>query len=130
MSEEKKLPVQVNSPDILNWVAVYDSGLQVCEVSGVAYADLDRSKLREFWLVNTQGVARVKIALALPERRLIFRRRRVAKLNGQIVSTTYIIGYYELVHEKPQYSLLYIHPNGVVEVDNHRNDLELQECER
>lgn len=110
--------------DSYNWVAINHTGMQICEVAGSSYHDLDRTKLKEFWLVDKHGRAIIKIDLK-NGRQLIFRRRRTQDISGEILSTIHIVGYLE----DGKFNLRYLHPNGVIELSD-KDDLQLFDCEK
>jgi len=113
--------------DSLSWMAVYDSGLQIREIDGVSYADIVRENLKEFWLVDSSEKPRIKIDVNHSEtgRNIIFRKRRYMNLD-QITKTVYIVGW----QKENQFVLLYLYPEGVIELSDSKNDLDLFACEK
>lgn len=103
-------------------MAVYESGMYLRELDGMAYHDIERGKLKEFWVLNF-GQPFLKIDIQ-DGRQLIW-RRRYKMTNGVRSDIATIVGY----HEGGEFSLLYIYPNGVIELSDSKDNIVLHEYE-
>lgn len=122
------------------WEAVYDDGTSYLQFnkdgSENKYDGIDRSKLRKF---NVYLGKKMIFSLALHgNQKLIFRRRslvRLGKKEGQETREILIlIGYHELV-DSPEgrrdiFTMNYVHEDGLIELDDHRDNLQLVQQEQ
>lgn len=111
---------------MLTWKANYlgDESLEQYNEDGSEnrYKDIDRTKLFSFELLN--GDKRVYVLLLHEGQRLIFRRRNWINLNGKLLKQVYLVGYQFNDSTGKNYQVInYIHEDGLVELDNDRNDL-------
>lgn len=93
-----------------------------------AYKDIDRFKLGRFDLVDESGKT-VHSTYIHGNQRLVFRRRNFITVGGQLKGTMYIVGWVQTVTtpngNKDIYAFNYVHEDGSVALDNHRENIEL-----
>jgi hypothetical protein len=112
---------------MLLWKAVYlDGHLNQYNDAGLEnkYTDIDRSRLIRFELYD--GEKMVHCLFLNDYQRLIFRRRNfISYANGQeIRMVVYLVGYQFNDATGKNYKVInYIHEDGLVELDNAREDL-------
>lgn len=120
---------------MITWRAVYRDKkcLRQYNADGTVnrYNDIDRYRLVRFDLLNDdKPIASVYLRQG---QRLIYRRRTLVQVdNGQRV-IVYLLGWQKTI-DTPKgkeniTSLMYIHEDGSVALDGHRNNLELLEVE-
>ena len=118
---------------MFEWRAVYNDGsyLSQCneDNSENSYKDIDREKLSKFELYDDE---RLIYCLHIKEnQRLIFRGRNFIEISneGEKRWIIYLIGYQFNENGKNYKVINYIHENGLIELDDSRNDLELLDFE-
>jgi hypothetical protein len=108
----------------LIWEAEYNDGSVVTEAELGTTDLVDRDRLTKFTLRRDSGEL-VFSAFFDPHRKLIFRRRVFAAVNGEIKDIVYLVGWHNNVNGVSIKSICYIYSDGHVEFDDSRNDLEL-----
>jgi len=117
--------LEVPMKEAFTWIAIYDSSLILREIDGFSYGDIDREKLVEFWLIDQRGQEKIKIDLK-PGQKLIFRRRRFQRaVESTPFQTFYLVGWHENISGRNVQSIMYLYPNGAIELSDSKSDLEL-----
>jgi hypothetical protein len=115
--------------DSHHWVAAYTDGTSLARYNEDStengYADIDRSRLRSFEVRSDISALVVKVFFERPTQQLVYRRRNHISMLGVPQGTTIIVGWQEKVGGKSHKSLIYLYPDGHIELDGARNDLEL-----
>lgn len=123
--------------DGFGWNAIYSDGeiLARYNEDGTenSYADIDRDRLKVFEVVKgnaiTGGNVAFKVFFERPTQKLIYRRRVFVDAVGVTTGVVVMVGWHENVNGTSVKSIAYIYPDGHVELDGSRNDLELIPCE-
>jgi len=116
------------------WKAIYNDGGYLSQYnednSENSYKDIDRTKLSRFELYDLDKLV---FCLHIKEgQRLIFRRRNFIEVSekGEKRWQVILVGYqYNDATGKNHKVLNYIHENGLIELDDHRDDIQLLEFE-
>lgn len=117
--------------DACGWTAHYNDGTKLDryneDESENSYGDIDREHLKSFEAWNDNGV-KVHIFRERPSQKLVWRMRNfVNGLSGQMMPEQRIIilGWQEKIGGESYKHLNYIYPDGHIEFDGARNNLEL-----
>lgn len=110
------------------WMAHYTDGTSLLryneDESENGYADIDRLKLESFEASNESGVV-VRVCFERPTQKLIYRRRTFVDMVGQPMGVVVLAGWQETIAGTSYKSITYLYPDGHVELDGTRNDIEL-----
>ena len=119
----------------LSWEAVYNDGTNYKQFnkdgSENKYTGIDRLRLRRF---NVYFGEKIIYAVFLHgNQKLIFRRRSLIhmtpKTNQEQTEIIVVVGYHELIDtldgQKDRYTINYLNENGFIELDDHRENLQL-----
>jgi hypothetical protein len=112
----------------LSWKALYQDGTLIEESPEVSSENIDRDKLKEFYLCNTQG-AIVFAGFFNPNKKLIFRKRTFMNNQGETLGIVYLVGWHEKIGKGSVKTICYLYPDGHIELDDSREDLALRPCE-
>lgn len=113
--------------DGFGWTARYRDGseLKRYKEDGTenSYQDIDRTALDSFEACGN-GVT-TTVTLERPTQRLVYRRRCFMSGAGESLGTVLIVGWQETVDGVSRKSLLYVRPDGSVELGGSKDDMEL-----
>lgn len=103
--------------DKYTWRAIYNDGTSLSQVEN-AYADIDRTKLQTFEILDPNGKVIFSLPLE-PTERLIWRRRTEMSPGKEVIETCHIIGKQETVNgENRQVVFALFESDGHVEVSD------------
>ena len=124
----------------LYWVANYSDKTRFEQFNAEGkerkYADIDRGRLVRFDMVDKETNKAVYAMYIHAGQRLIFRRRTLKQISREGINTivVFLVGYQETVMTlngaKNITVINYIHPDGSISLDDHRNNLEMLDFER
>lgn len=103
----------------VNWIAVYedDSVLPQVGEDGEenAYGDIDRSRLTEFRIWNTDTGKLVFVVSLTKDQRLVYRRRvSMSGVTGEVMWVIYLVGWQQTVKGVNVQSLNWLMPDGTI----------------
>jgi len=122
----------------LTWQAVYHKDGDITEDSEIysqfnpdgtenPYKDIDRFRLGRFDLLHEGKI--VYSLVIRKNQRLIFRRRSLVALNGDLVGLVFLVGWVMTIttpsRQRNLYAINYLQPDGSIVLDNHRSNLSL-----
>jgi len=115
---------------MLTWTAAYKDGTVLHQYNGDGtenrYEDIDRYRLFRFDLLR--GGEIVYSVYLHSSQRLIFRRRNFIPQGGERW-VVYLVGWQMNVEGKNVTAINYIYPNGKIDLDNSRSDIQIREQE-
>jgi hypothetical protein len=111
---------------MFTWKANYNDNTHLSQSNADGsenrYKDIDHKKLFSFELLD--GDKRVYVLFLHEGQRLIFRRRNWINLNGKLLKMVYLVGYQFNDSSGKNYKVIsYVHEDGMVELDDDRQDL-------
>lgn len=124
---------------MLIWNAVYqkdgiltDEHLSQFDPDGTEhkYADIDRWRLGRFDLIDKETQKTVYSVFLHQDQRLVWRKRSFIDLkSGNVESSLHLVGWVMTIQTpkgpKNVYAFNYIHEDGSIALDNHRENIEL-----
>lgn len=124
----------------LMWQAIYEDGklLQFEKkpdgtIKENKYADIDRDRLIRFDFLNRRTGKPVHAVYINEGKKLIYRRRTLKRMTGEPDVVVFIVGYQItfMTNSGPRAHVVlnYLHPDGSVALDGHRDNLELLDIE-
>jgi len=112
----------------MHWIAIYDDNSQHTQEELKSSSNVDRGKLKEFRLYNGERCFFI-CKFTDKSRKLIFRKRTLSTVDGQIKGVVYLVGWHKKIGNESVKSICYIYEDGHIEFDDARNNLELLPCE-
>jgi hypothetical protein len=110
------------------WNAIYSDGEVLSRFDSIGnergYADIDRDRLVAFE-VTDRGKVLIKVCFERPTQKLVYRRRNLCNMCGETSALVVLVGWQEKVDGRSIKVISYIYPDGHIELDGSRNDLEL-----
>lgn len=118
---------------MLVWRAVYKDGKYLPQHnddgSTNRYSDIDRYRLERFDLLNEDNKPVYSVYIREGQR-LIFRKRHFIKVGSGEKSHVYLVGWQQTLYDskgllKNVTAINYVHEDGSIALDGHRDNLEL-----